>query len=123
MLRWNGYSNHQESTKNIGIVNGAVGHVRHIDRDIVVVQLSNGALVPIHRLRYECEKVYTAFPLEAAYCTTVAKAQGRTLGRIGVHLDCKAPGAGYVVCSRVRRLNDLFWLSLPEPGYFVPLAT
>ena len=96
--------------KTVGLVNGALGKVLHVHRDLLVVQLENGNVLPVHKLRFgNC----AAFPVHGGYAATIAKVQGRTLNTIGLWLDTAAPGAAYVAITRCRALRDVRWLVAP----------
>jgi ATP-dependent DNA helicase PIF1 len=113
-----------------GLVNGAVGIVRHIvyreqpsdsvQPKCVLVEFEgyNGPtfnnLIPItpRESRYEYNGVpccRTQLPLRLAWAITVHKSQGLTLDRAWVDIGQKevSAGAAFVALSRVRRLNDI----------------
>ena len=107
--------------KSAGLVNRACGQVIHAQRDLVMVQLHDHRVLPVHKLSYSVgDETFVAYPLTAAYACTVAKAQGRTVDVAGVWLDVAAPGAGYVAVSRVRNLANLWWLVAPSARDLVP---
>ena len=119
-----------------GLTNGAIGEVKYIiyrkndappnlpayvickfDQYIGPSYLEGEEkLVPIvpeehvfHVLKKECKR--KMLPLKAGYAISIHCSQGHTLEKVIVDLGPKefATGLAYVACSRVRRLEDLYF--------------
>ena len=109
--------------KELGIVNGAFGHVVHFTRDCVVLRLDTGLEAAIHKVAYETGdgQYFVAYPLELGYACTLAKVQGYTLDKgVAVFPDVGVPGGGYVAVTRVRSEDKLFWHTTPAKQFFIP---
>ena len=100
-----------------GVSNGAMGTICECQQDQVRVQLASSD-VWIGRETRETSHGGVArsqLPLLLAYALTMHRAQGLTLNRVMVDLgDLFCPGQGYVAMSRVKRLEDLFIVRLPQ---------
>lgn len=107
-------------------VNGSLGHVQHIEKDSLEIQLLNGKIVDIERARFSMldaqgEEVAAArnFPVNLAYAVTIHKAQGATLDRAIVSLkNLWEPGQAYVALSRLRSSESLLVNGWDERSIF-----
>ena len=65
----------------------------------------------------------TFYPTVPAYASTICKVQGQTLKKIVLWRDCpKVPeGAAYIALSRIRKLDDLFFMVQAVPQQFTPV--
>lgn len=97
-------------------VNGSTGHITHVERGTVEVELDNGQLVDVKKAVEDvfdedgC-KIYTVwqYPMRLAWALTIHKAQGMSLDRVGIDLGGHfAPGMTYVAMSRCRFRDGLF---------------
>ena len=98
----------QNTDKDRGFVNGAVGKVvKVLRRDVLVVETTAGVRLLIHPV-WKLRKPY--MPVSYAYATTIRRAQGATLDQVALFFDRKSPDPGYayVGVSRVRRRQDAF---------------
>jgi ATP-dependent DNA helicase PIF1 len=106
----------------------------------VEVKLDNGRVVQVEREVHEevqsirhsdpgkkpwIEKkvIFSAvqFPLTLGWALTIHKSQGKTIGKIRIHLsDNFSPGMAYTALSRVRRLDDLTISGTVGPHHFPP---
>lgn len=67
----------------------------------------------------------TLYPFTLAYATTMCKPQGQTLQKaiLWFDIDRTPPGAAYVALSRVKKLDDLFFLIAFHPSHFTPVKS
>ena len=66
----------------------------------------------------------TAYLFEAAYATTMCKAQGQTLNKAVLWFDIAniSPETAYVALSRVKRQEDILFLNRLTPPFFTPVT-
>ena len=70
------------------------------------------------------DRLEHVFPLMRAYACTLTKVQGLTLPAILIVPDVNGiPGAACMALSRVRNLDNVWWLRQPRPSFFVPSVT
>lgn len=115
-------------TRNIqvsmGLCNGTTGIVRQLDDDVITIQVIRhdgnlGDLFDIVRISVERKAdaelgkiigfTRTQFPIKLCFAMTIHKAQGQTLGKVGLSIDTPMFTSGmlYVALSRVRRIKDI----------------
>ena len=65
----------------------------------------------------------TVYPFSAAHATTMCKVQGQTLQKAVLWLDIDRipPGTAYVALSRVKMLNDIYFLSPLRTNFITPV--
>ena len=100
------------------VVNGQLGIVHTVQNDTVFLKLPTGKVVNVYPVT--CLKngqQQTVYPFLAAYAT-MCKAQGQTLQKAVLRFDIDRipPGTAYVALSRVKTLNDIFFLRIAT-GY------
>ena len=129
-----------------GLTNGAVGEVKYIiykegegppelpallickfDQYIgppyLVGEEKTVPIVPLKRqwvskLKQDCDR--TMLPIKPGYAVSIHSSQGGTLDKVIVNLGPKefAIGLAYVACSRVRRIEDLYFDPMPNRRRF-----
>ena len=59
------------------------------------------------------------------HANTMCKAQGQTLSKAALWFDIEKipPGSAYVTLSRVKKLADIFFITLLKPTFFRPVTT
>ena len=64
------------------------------------------------------------YPFEAAYATTMCKAQGQTLDKavLWFDIDNISSGMAYVAVLRVKRQEDIVFLNRLNPPFFTPVT-
>ena len=115
----------QNRDKPNGVVNGQFATVHTVQNCSVLLKLTNGKIVGIYPVTIKTDKQSrTCYPFYPAYATTMCKAQGQTLTKVIVWFDIQniPPGTGYVVMSRVKTRNDIYFLSKLKPCYFTPVT-
>ena len=114
----------QNRDKKNGVTNGQTASVLPTENATIVLKLPNGNIVAIHPVTSIVDgKRYVCYPITPAYASTICKIQGQTLSKIVVWLDCKTVpnGAAYVALSRIRQLDDLLFLVMPESKQMTPI--
>lgn len=113
----------QNICKSLGIVNGQTGVVCSCNRNNIIIRLSNGILVPLHKISEE-EDTDSFYPLLPNYAMTIFKVQGKTLPNIVLWLDNHiiSPGAAYVALSRVRCHNNIRLLQEVSRNQLAPIT-
>ena len=114
----------QNRDKKHGVTNGQSASVVTTENATIVLKLTNGNIVAIHPVTTIVdEKRYVCYSIAPAYASTICKMQGQTLSKIVLWLDCKTvpEGAAYVALSRIRRLDDLLFLVMPEARQMTPI--
>lgn len=101
-----------------GLCNGAMGLIKHIAPDHLIVRFPNLPLeTQEHRIQRHCfrsvvgktaEITLMQFPVILAWASTIHKVQGLTLDSVRVDARrCFEAGQFYVAMARVRRLQDV----------------
>ena len=114
----------QNRDKKNGVTNGQSATIVTTENATIVLKLPNGNIVAIHPVTSVVDgKRYVCHPITPAYASTICKIQGQTLSKIVVWQDCKTVpnGAAYVALSRIRRLNHLFFLVMPDSIQMKPI--
>jgi hypothetical protein len=116
----------QNRDKKNGIVNGQRAFVKLVQNKTVFLTLPNGSVVSTHLVTYSKPdgSVKTSYPFVPAYSVTICKSQGQTLPEVVIWMDAKIvpAGAAYVALSRVKRLENLFFLTETAKDQYRPAA-
>ena len=106
-------------------VNGTLGTIIELDRDVITVKLDKGGSVFVERVVWEKvkysyneknDKIVTEttgklvqFPLKLAWALTIHKSQGQTFEKVFIDMNTGAfaHGQTYVALSRCRTLNGI----------------
>ena len=94
--------------KERGFVNGNTGMVRSILRpDVFLLHSDQGVPILVHPVTQKGRKF---LPVTYGWATTMRRAQGATLEKVGLWFDRKLPDRGYayVGISRAKRRSDVF---------------
>ena len=94
--------------KERGFVNGNTGTVRSMLRsDVFLLQSDQGLPILVHPVTQKGRKF---LPVTYGWATTMRRAQGATLEKVGLWFDRKLPDRGYayVGLSRAKRRADVF---------------
>ena len=94
--------------KERGFVNGNTGTVRSMLRsDVFLLQSDQGLPILVHPVTQKGRKF---LPVSYGWATTMRRAQGATLDKVGLWFDRKLPDRGYayVGLSRAKRRADVF---------------
>ncbi|CAE7839773.1 pif1 [Symbiodinium sp. CCMP2592] len=100
----------QNIDKDRGFVNGNTGTVRAMLRsDVFLLQSDQGLPILVHPVTQQGRKF---LPVSYGWATTIRRAQGATLDKVGLWFDRRLPdrGYGYVGLSRAKRRQDVFLL-------------
>ena len=111
--------------KTIGFVNGQLVTVQSISNQTIIATHPNGHTINIFPMTSLIDDIpVTKYPCLPGYATTISKVQGQTLPKVVLWLDTDTTPAGtaYVALSRVRSLNDLYFLVPLSPSHFTPVA-
>ena len=117
----------QNRDKKNGVVNGQRATVKLIHNQTILLTLPNGSIVSTHLVT--CKKpdglVKTTYPFVPAYSVTICKSQGQTLQEVVIWMDAKTvpAGAAYTVLSRVRRLENLYFLMATHKNQYQPVSS
>ena len=96
--------------KDRSFVNGQMGSIRlMLRRDIFVLASDQGTSILVHPI---CVKGQMFLPVAYGWATTIRRAQGATLGRVGLWFDRRVADRGYayVGVSRAKLKADVFHL-------------
>ena len=109
---------------DFGAGNGTIGTVVSLHTNVVSVELEDGALIDVTRVRIgqKEKKLGAQFPLRLAFARTIHKSQGATMKKVCVHLSTKRMRNGnmvkigtalmYVAVSRVKSIHDLTFIGV-----------
>ena len=103
-------------------VNGSLGTVEKLLKDLVVVKFDNGVTINVERNRWEVDSYkvadgklqktpdgfYEQFPLKLAYAITIHKSQGQTFDKVNISTKSFAPGQLYVALSRIKSVENMY---------------
>ena len=111
--------------KSTGVVNGQIATIYGSHGRTLLLQLSNGRQTftyPVTEVDDD-DNYKTFYALCPSYCMTISKSEGATIDKLIVWMDCPSvpSGLGYVAVSRVRRAQDILFLTPLHPGHFVPV--
>ena len=115
----------QNRDKANGVVNGQLATVHTVQNCTIFLKLTNEKIVAIYPVTMKRgDFSVTLYPIQAAYATTMCKAQGQTLPKVVLWFDIEhiPPGTAYVALSRVKTLNDILFLNKLKPCYFTPVS-
>ena len=111
--------------KATGVVNGQMGTIYGSHGRTLLLELSNGRgtfTYPITEVDDD-DNYHTFYALVPSYCMTICKSEGATIEKLIVWMDCDTvpTGLGYVALSRVRRAEDINFLTPLRPAHFTPV--
>ena len=97
-------------------VNGSLGHVEHMESELVRIKTLGGSLIDFGKESFEIlnadgelEATITNFPLSLAWASTIHKAQGASIDLISVDMSgLWERGQAYVALSRAKSAAGLF---------------
>ena len=103
-------------------VNGSLGTVTKLLKDLITVRFDNGNVIDIDRYKWEVygydvvddklthvlRGTYEQFPLRLAYALTIHKSQGQTFDKVNISTETFAPGQLYVGLSRVKSVSNMY---------------
>ncbi len=115
----------QNRDKVNGVVNGQLATIDTVHNATVFLKLTTGKVVAIYQVTTKKDGISkTVYTFCLAYATTMCKAQGQTLARVVLWFDIDniPPGTAYVALSRVRRLDDIFFLNRLQTKSFIPVT-
>lgn len=107
-----------------GIVNGTTGTVVNLDKDTVLIKITNSSKV--YKVKYVNVKdentgliLQTIMPLQLAWAITIHKSQGATIDYLltDVGSSIFADGQAYVALSRVKNLNNLALIDVKKKSF------
>ena len=113
--------------KKNGVVNGQRAVVKLVKNETVFLNLPNRLVVATHLVT--CKKadgtLLTTYPFVPAYSVTICKSQGQTLQEVVLWMDAKVvpAGAAYVRLSRVKRLENLYFLTPTTKSQYRPVTS
>ena len=103
-------------------VNGSLGTVKKLLKDLITVKFDNGYTIDIDRYKWEVygydvadgklvhtlRGTYEQFPLRLAYALTIHKSQGQTFDKVNISTETFAAGQLYVGLSRVKSVENMY---------------
>jgi ATP-dependent DNA helicase PIF1 len=107
-----------------GIVNGTTGTVVNLDKDTVLIKITNSSKV--YKVKYVNVKdentgliLQTIMPLQLAWAITIHKSQGATIDYLltDVGSSIFADGQAYVALSRVKNLDNLALIDVKKKSF------
>ena len=112
----------QNRDKRNGAVNGRRAHVYMVQNNIVLLKLSNGAIINTYLVmarKSDGTKKIT-YPFLPGYALTICKSQGQTLPGMVIWMDSMfvPAGAAYVACHELRNLT---FLTEMFPNQYTPV--
>ena len=115
----------QNRDKSNGVVNGQRASVYIVHRNTMFLKLPSGKIVNTYlvtRRKFDGSRKST-YPFVPAYALTICKSQGQTLPNVILWFDCTyvPAGAAYVALSRVRKLDNLRFLTETVPWQYTPV--
>ena len=109
-----------------GWLNGQECTVHTTERNTVLVALPDKRVVALYPVTYAEEDGTTrmVLPLVPAYAFTVCKAQGQTLEALILWFNCDTvpQGTAHVAMTRVKRLQDLLFLTPIQNHHVRPIV-
>lgn len=111
--------------KESGLVNGQKA-TEHSATNTVLLRLPDSRLLFTHPISYRNSdgEREVRYPFTPGYGVTISKTQGATLAKVLLWLDCPAvpPGIAYVGMSRVRKLDDIRFVTRMLSSQVIPVA-
>ena len=107
-----------------GIVNGTTGTVVSLDKDTVLIKITNSTKV--YKVKYVNVKdentgliLQTIMPLQLTRAITIHKSQGATIDYLLTDLGSSifADGQAYVALSRVKNLDNLALIDVKKKSF------
>lgn len=115
----------QNRDKENNVINGQTGTIYTVHNSTIILELSAGKLVTVYpvTMKYDTH-IVTIYPLRLAYANTTCKAQGQTLAKAALWFDIDniPPGSAYVALSRVKKQDDIFFITPLKPAFFKPVT-
>ena len=111
----------QNRDKMNNVVNGMCAIVHTLHNSTLILRLAGNILVSIYPVTFwNNNQQITAYPIRLAYATTICKVQGQTLETavIWFDIDDIPAGTAYVAMSRVKRQQDIYFLTPLKPLFF-----
>ena len=117
----------QNIDKENGVVNGQRATVITDENKTIILRLKNGKIVPTHLVTTVKPDGITkvTYPFVPGYAITICKSQGQTLNKVIIWFDCaRIPeGAAYVALSRVRKLENMYFLIKSHQQHYNPVQS
>ena len=114
----------QNRDKELHVVNGQTATVRTMQNATVFLTLPNDHIVAVYPVTTTLdEQNQTSYPFVPAYASTICKVQGQNLGKVILWLDTQLlpKGSAYVALSRIRQLQDLYFITKTHPEQYKPI--
>ena len=114
----------QNRDKAQNVVNGEMATVELCHNATVILKLPGNKLVATYPITSDSsDRKRTSYPFRICYANTMCKAQGQTLPKaiLWFDQDTIPPGTAYVALSRVRKLNDVSFLTPLKSCFFRPV--
>ena len=111
----------QNRDKQLHIVNGQSATVITMQNQTVFLKLPTENVIALYPVKSTVDNVRTTcHPFVPAYASTICKVQGQNLGEIILWLDspCVPHGSAYVALSRIRQLQDLYFVTQTDPEQY-----
>ena len=116
----------RNADKDRGFVNGAVAEIEYvIAKDVSAAKTTKDVRLFVHAWSHKRKQGdATLLPMSYGCAMTIRRAQGSTLGAIGLGFDHCCPaerGCGYVGASRVRAAADLYLVGKAKRTDWLPV--
>lgn len=114
----------QNRDKQLHIVNGQSATVITMQNQTVFLKLPTENVIALYPVTSTTDNIRTTcHPFVPAYASTICKVQGQNLGKIILWLDspCVPHGSAYVALSRIRQLQDLYFVTQTDPEQYKPI--
>ena len=114
----------QNRDKLRNVVNGQIAIIENMENVTIFLKLPSDKLVTIYPVTTVKAGAYvTTYPIRVGYANTMCKAQGQTLSKVISWFDIDAipPGTAHVALSRVKKLEDILFLTALKTAFFRPV--